>query len=94
MNKILFILCVISLSAYSASPSVTPSLTTELDEHKEFNPYESHWVSLFNFETMKYETPYNFRGVKKNFGDSKQDLYAIKCTWTLKTKVMLNMTEH
>lgn len=46
----------------------TPVITTQVAKDDErFNPLESHWVTSFGFEGMKYETVNTFSGDRKNF---------------------------
>lgn len=55
----------------------TPVMTTEAPEKEDdkFNPLESHWITSFGFEGMKYETANEFSGVKKNFKLGDAELY-------------------
>jgi hypothetical protein len=43
-----------------------------------FNPYKNHFITSFGFEAMKYDVPYEFSGVKKNFHPRTQDLYGAR----------------
>jgi hypothetical protein len=62
------------------SPEVsTPVITTEAPKDDRYiNHRKSHWLTTFNFEGMKYELPFEFRGVKKNFKDRDQELYGAR----------------
>lgn len=54
----------------------TPVITTKISEDDEkFNPRESHWITTFGFEGMKYETDYNFAGAEKNFKPADIELW-------------------
>ncbi len=58
--------------------STSPVLTTEtsLDgDEKPFNPLESHWVSIFGFEYLKYDVPFEFSGEKKSFSPEGQGMW-------------------
>lgn len=35
-------------------------VTTDMDEEKDFNIYESHWTTLISFETTKYPTTFKY----------------------------------
>lgn len=68
----------------NASPSVapmtaqseTPVMSTEIDdEDKKFNPLKSHWITTFGFEGLKYEVPWQYSGVKKNFRPGEMELW-------------------
>ncbi len=62
------------------SPSVsTPVITTEVPKDDRFiNHRKSHWITTFGFEGLKYELPFEFSGVKKNFKDREQELYGAR----------------
>ncbi len=70
-----------ALEAPPAKPvpdSTSPVLTTEAemdDDEKRFNPLESHWVSIFGFETLQYSVPYEFTGEKKSFRPGGNELW-------------------
>jgi hypothetical protein len=67
--------------ATEVSPATAPAkaaATSERawdDEERRFNPYESHWLTTFGFETLKYEVPYEFVGEKKNFTPGDQEMW-------------------
>lgn len=82
MNKIIFFFCLLSLSAWAETetPNATvPVLSTGYDsDERDFNPHESHWTSIFAFETMKYETPFEFSGVRKSFSPNDQEIFGAR----------------
>lgn len=54
----------------------TPVITTQISEDDErFNPLESHWITSFGFEGMKYGTMTEFSGAKKNFSPDDAELW-------------------
>lgn len=54
----------------------TPALITEdLTKIKHFNPRESHWISTFGFEAMKYPVPYDFEGDRESFKPKDQEVF-------------------
>jgi hypothetical protein len=55
------------------TPALVSSAETDIDDTKH-NPYKSHWLTSFGFETSKYETIFDFQGDKKNLSPSKQEL--------------------
>ena len=83
MNKILLLaLLVTSSSLYAADdeitvkdPSVTPSISYDVDENRTFNPRESHWLMTLGMEGLKYPVDFNFTGDKEQFRPKDQDLY-------------------
>jgi hypothetical protein len=81
MNKFIFILCVLSLSAFAAQTdtstpdTATPAVVSEDKNASGFKARESHWLANFGFEGMKYQTPFSFTGEKKNFKPSSQEVW-------------------
>lgn len=61
-------------------PSIsTPVITTEVPKDDRYIDHrKSHWITTFGFEGIKYELPFEFRGVKKNFKDRDQELYGAR----------------
>lgn len=61
-------------------PAVTtPVITTEAPKDDRYIVHKkSHWITTFGFEGLKYELPFEFRGVKKNFKDRDQELYGAR----------------
>jgi hypothetical protein len=54
----------------------TPVITTQVPKDEErFNPLESHWVTSFGFEGMKYETINSFSGNEKNYKPNDVELW-------------------
>lgn len=57
----------------------TPVITAEAPKDDRFiNHRKSHWITTFGFEGLKYELPFEFRGVKKNFKDRDQELFGAR----------------
>lgn len=44
-------------------------------EDGKFNPYESHFITYFGFEGMKYEVPFEFQGARSSFSPRDQELW-------------------
>ncbi len=59
---------------HSTSPVLTTETTLDPDD-KRFNPRESHWVSIFGFETLKYDVPFEFSGEEKNIRPGSQEMW-------------------
>jgi hypothetical protein len=84
MNKfLLFAVMSISLSAFaqdleSGTPDAasTPAITSSVETKEEHvhDPSKSHWLTTINFETSKYETPFEFSGQEKNFKPGDQTI--------------------
>lgn len=54
----------------------SPVMTTEVPKEKRnFNPLESHWVTSYGFEGMKYDTDFNFDGEEKSFSPGEIELW-------------------
>jgi hypothetical protein len=83
MNKKLscFLICAsFGLHAEDQIPSTESSpepqaIVKKIETKKVFNSRESHWVTSFGFETMKYEVPIDFTGVKAKFKDQKREIF-------------------
>jgi hypothetical protein len=91
MTKLILLVLLVSTSLYAQEtektettekasvngPALdTPALVTEnLDKRRNFNARASHWLTTFGFEGMKYEVPFEFDGVKRNFNPSQQELW-------------------
>lgn len=74
MIKLLIFLLTLTSSLFAQTES--PVMTTEApSENKVFNPRESHWLTSFGFESLKYEVPFDYTGVKKKFNPSEQELW-------------------
>ena len=57
----------------------TPVITTEIPKDDRYIDHrKSHWITTFGFEGLKYELPFEFRGVKRNFKDREQELYGAR----------------
>ena len=54
------------------NPLITSAYPAEV---KPFNHRKSHFLTTFGFEGMKYETPYEFTGVKSSFKPGDQELW-------------------
>ncbi len=55
------------------TPALVSSAETDVDDDK-FNPFSSHWLTAFGFETSKYEVPFEYEGTKKNFRKGDQTI--------------------
>lgn len=76
MIKLFFLLLIVSTSAWSQEDAPAPVISTDTPrEVKKFNPYASHWLMTFGFEGLKYDVPYQFTGVRRNFSPTKQELW-------------------
>ncbi len=65
----LILLC-LSFSSFALEEGATPVASSSTDlaaDPKDFNPRKSHWFVNFNFDALKYDTKYEFAGVKKSF---------------------------
>lgn len=61
------------LFAQEASQAVSTAVIDDSD--KPFNPRESHWITSFGFENLKYDVPLEYSGAKKNFSDTSYDYW-------------------
>lgn len=88
MKKSLFLLLLAPTSLLAqVSPVTTPApnitpvpITNPKKEIKEksFKSDEKHWLFNFGFEGMRYELPWEFRGITRNYKVTKQELYGVR----------------
>lgn len=71
MRKIIALFCLVLTSQVLASEVIR----AELEDRYKFRARESHWISTFGFEAMKYPTAYEFSGVKQNYKPNEAELY-------------------
>lgn len=70
MNKLILLALLLS------APSFAQVLMMESPKvEKKYNPYESHFITYFGFEGLKYEVPFNFRGARQTFSPRDQELW-------------------
>lgn len=78
-NKLLLALLIstpVMAQEFTSPVETGPVLTTETPrEKRKFNPRESHWITSFGFEGLKYEVPHEFNGARQSFSPSKQELW-------------------
>lgn len=71
MRKIIPFICFL----FSAQTFADEVIRTELEKRHNFNPRQSHWLTTFGFETMKYPTEYEFKGVKQNYSPNDTEMF-------------------
>jgi hypothetical protein len=78
MNK-LFLLALVLLSTSVLAKDLAVLESENPYDYRKFNPRKSHWLTTFGFEGQKYDAEFDtFRGVKNNFGATKNDLWGTR----------------
>lgn len=73
-------MCLFSLSAFgdadkNTPPTATPAVVSEKVKVNTFTAHESHWITTYAFEGTKYQTNYQYDGVKKDFKPGEQEIW-------------------
>jgi hypothetical protein len=80
-KTLLLLVSLFSISLFAAESETpitnadTPVITTEIVDERNFKPRKSHWLTSYGFESMKYDIPVEYNGVKEDFKPYKQELW-------------------
>lgn len=75
MKYFLFFIIVLSSQAFAQYIPVPDNVSMQGTNFKAYNPLEGHWIANFGFESIKYELPFQYTGVKESFEPSEQELF-------------------
>lgn len=79
MNKLCLLIFIFISSPLFAQntdvPAETPALVYKAPDLRNFDPRESHWLTSFGFEGLKYPVPFNFTGARQTFSPKDQELW-------------------